>query len=67
MDKKRRFANMDEKQIGQMLEKVADYMEFAGEEAHESGELSEDDLDTVSAANAIPSFQSFLDKMKEKK
>lgn len=67
MDKKRRFANMDEKQIGQMLEKVADYMEFAGEEASERGELSEDDLDTVSAANAIPSFQSFLDKMKEKK
>lgn len=66
MMKKQKFANMTAEELEQKLRQIADYNEFAGEQAdaRAAGELSEEDLGLVSAANAIPPFQAFLDKMK---
>lgn len=65
MDKKRKLSALNEQQIGQLMETMADYQEFIGEETGESAELSYEDLDIVSAAGTIPSFQSLLRKIKE--
>ncbi len=66
MDKKRNYANMSEEQISRLLRKVADFQEFAGEEAPAGKELSEDELEFVSAAGSVPSYASFLEKLNKK-
>lgn len=50
-------------EIENLVEKLADYIEFI---EPEDDELSEDDLDLVAAAGATPSYEHFLKKMKEK-
>lgn len=54
---------MEKDEIEILVEKLADYMEFI-EPTDE--ELSEDDLELVTAAGAAPSYEHFLRKMKEK-
>lgn len=44
--------------LGELLKKVSDYRDFMGE--NEDIELSEEELDFVSAARAVPDYQEFL-------
>lgn len=53
---------MKKEEVEILVEKLADYMEFI-EPADE--ELSEDDLELVTAAGAASSYEHFLRKMKE--
>ena len=53
----------EKQEVEELVQKVADYIEFM-ELAEE--ELSEEDLDLVAAAAAIPSYEQFLRNMKKK-
>jgi len=65
MDKKK-FSAMTPEEISQKLELIAEYQEFAGDLADaRRTELSESDLELVSAAGTVPPFEAFLAKMKK--
>lgn len=47
-----------------LLQEVADYREFSGE--NQDMELSEEELDLVSAARSVPDYQDFLRQMEKR-
>lgn len=53
----------DKQEVEELLQKVADYGAFM-EPAEE--ELSEEDLELVSAARKIPTYEEFLKRVKDK-
>jgi len=62
---KKKFSDMTPEEISEKLELIAEYQEFAGDLADgRRTELSENDLELVSAAGSVPPFQAFLAKMK---
>ena len=53
----------EKQEIEELVQKIADYVEFM-EPAKE--ELSEEDLDLVAAAGGMTTYEQFLKRMKKK-
>ncbi|MDE7312106.1 MAG: hypothetical protein K2N87_10905 [Eubacterium sp.] len=59
-DLKEKTLNLEE-----LLFEIGDYLEFSGE--NQNMELSEYDLELVSAARAVPDYREFLKKVQQGK
>lgn len=53
----------EKQEIEELVQKVADYVEFMEPVAEE---LSEEDLDLVAAAGSMTTYEQFLKRMKKK-
>ena len=53
----------EKQEIAELVQKVADYVEFMEPVAEE---LSEEDLDLVAAAGSMTTYEQFLKRMKNK-
>lgn len=53
----------EKQEIAELVQKVADYVEFMEPVAEE---LSEEDLDLVAAAGSMTTYEQFLKRMKKK-
>ena len=53
----------EKQEIAELVQKVADYVEFMEPVAEE---LSEEDLDLVAAARGMTTYEQFLQRMKKK-
>lgn len=53
----------EQQEIAELVQKVADYVEFMEPVAEE---LSEEDLDLVAAAGSMTTYEQFLKRMKKK-
>lgn len=53
----------EKQEIEELVQKVADYVEFMEPVAEE---LSEEDLDLVAAARGMTTYEQFLQRMKKK-